>query len=210
MKLEEAILLNALLTEHSNLPDRMPCQRPLLNGAFDIMPDRLLLSKAAVAVLFLSSPFLIGATSLASIFDVRILTVHNRERAALGIAPLRWNAGLAQSAQRWADHLAATGAFEHAPELPSDPQGENLWAGTKGYYPLEARVEAWVREKRHYKPGLFPDNSVTGRIGDVGHYTQLMWRDTHEVGCAEATGVREDVLVCRYNSAGNYFGEEPF
>jgi hypothetical protein len=171
--------------------------------------DRLL-SKASVFALFLSAPLMIGATGLTSIFDVRILAVHNRERTALGISPLRWNPALAQSAQRWADHLAATGSFEHAPELSFNPQGENLWAGTKGYYSLEARVGAWVREKQYFKLGSFPDNSVTGKVGDVAHYTQLVWRETHEVGCAIATGTREDVLVCRYSSAGNYIGENPF
>lgn len=165
---------------------------------------------AAFSFLCLAAPALMGATSLAPFFDARILAVHNRERATLGIAPLRWNSDLAVSAQRWADHLAATGSFEHAPELPTNPQGENLWAGTKGYYPLEARIEAWIREKRYFKPGTFPDNSVTGKVADVGHYTQLMWRDTHEVGCAQATGAREDVFVCRYSSAGNYIGERAF
>ena len=168
------------------------------------------LSKTSIVVLFLSAPFLIGATGLAPIFDVRILAVHNRERATFGVSPLRWDPALAQSAQRWAEHLAATGLFEHAPEMSSNPQGENLWAGTKGYYTLESRVDAWVREKRYFKPGLFPDNSVTSKVADVGLYTQLMWRSTNYVGCAEATGAREDVLVCRYSSAGNYFGEKPF
>ena len=167
-------------------------------------------SRLAAGALLLAAPLLIGATSLASIFDARILAVHNRERAALGVPPLRWDPALVVSAQRWADHLAATGTFAHAAETPSDPQGENLWAGTKGYFPLEAQVEAWVREKRYFKPGTFPNNSVTGKVADVGHYTQLVWRDTREVGCAQASGTREDVLVCRYSSAGNYVGEKPF
>ena len=71
-------------------------------------------------------------------------------------------------------------------------------------------VAGWVREKRYFKPGAFPANSTTGRWEDVGHYTQLMWRDTRQVGCALATGAREDVLVCRYSAAGNYVGERPF
>jgi uncharacterized protein YkwD len=167
-------------------------------------------SRAALSLLLFSSPLLVSATSLASMFDDRILAVHNRERATLGISPLEWNPALAESAQRWANHLAATGSFQHAPETPSNPQGENLWAGTKGYYPLEAKVGAWIREKRYYKAGTFPDNSVTGKVGDVGHYTQLMWRDTKDVGCAEAAGANEDVFVCRYSSAGNFLGEKPF
>lgn len=174
------------------------------------MNGHRLLSKASVFALLLSAPLLISANGVASIFDVRILAVHNRERASLGVSSLRWDPALAQSAQGWANHLAETGAFEHAPEMASNPQGENLWAGTKGYYSLESRVDAWVREKKYFKSGSFPDNSVTGKVGDVGHYTQLMWRDTHEVGCAVATGAREDVLVCRYSSAGNYIGQKPF
>lgn len=174
------------------------------------MAFRRLRSSTGVLALMLAAPVMMGAVDLDSFFGERLLVAHNRERATLGIAPLRWNPELAGSAQRWADHLAATGAFEHAPESRSHPEGENIWAGTKGYYPLEARVAAWIREKQNYKPGTFPDNSVTGKVADVGHYTQLMWRDTHDVGCAVATGSREDVLVCRYSSAGNYVGERAF
>jgi uncharacterized protein YkwD len=143
-------------------------------------------------------------------FDRRILAVHNRERQDLGLQPLSWNSALAQSAQRWADHLAQSGRFEHAPENHGAPEGENLWAGTRGYYTPEAMVGAWIREKRFFRSGLFPDNSVTGRVEDIGHYTQVVWRATREVGCAEAASAAEDILVCRYAEAGNYRGEPPF
>lgn len=156
------------------------------------------------------APLLIGSTSLTSNFEARVLAAHNRERASLGVEPLNWNPMLARSAQAWADRLAAAGAFEHAPENPRDPEGENLWAGTRAYFTIERMVDGWVREKRHFKPGRFPDNSTTGKVEDIGHYTQLMWRQTRQVGCAMATGAREDVLVCRYNEAGNYRGEVPF
>lgn len=161
----------------------------------------------ATALLPLLAPFLIGAVSPAQVFSAQVLAVHNRERAAMGVPALDWNPQLAASAQAWADHLAATGRFEHAPETPAKAEGENLWAGTRGAYPVEAQVAAWVREKRYFRPGTFPRNSTTGNVEDVGHYTQLIWRDTRQVGCAAARGAREDVLVCRYSSAGNYIGE---
>jgi len=171
--------------------------------------------RAATACALLCISPALGAASSSAIdptidFQDRLLNAHNRERTAHGVEPLRWNPALAVSARRWADHLAATGAFYHAAERPDRPEGENLWAGTRGYFSLEAMVDAWVREKRYFKPGLFPDNSSTGHVGDVGHYTQLMWRDTGEVGCALAKGRVEDVLVCRYSNAGNYRGERPF
>jgi len=164
----------------------------------------------ACCVLGLAAPLLIGAAPTAPTLEMRLLAAHNRERDMLGIPPLRWNETLQASARAWADHLADSGAFEHAPENPRSPEGENLWAGSRGYYAPEAMVDAWVREKRYFKRGLFPANSATGRVEDVGHYTQLVWRDTREVGCAVARGKHEDVLVCRYAEAGNYVGERPF
>lgn len=169
-------------------------------------PRRLV---AAIASL-LAAPLLTGGASYTQTFDARVLAAHNAERAALGIPPLKWNAELVQSAHAWAGYLATTGRFEHAPERHRDPEGENLWAGTRGYFSPEAMVNGWIREKRYFKAGLFPYNSTTGRVADVGHYTQLMWRDTFEVGCAMVRGVQEDVLVCRYRNAGNYLGEKPF
>jgi hypothetical protein len=163
-----------------------------------------------LAALALSLPLLTGAVDAGRSFQQRLLSAHNAERAAVGVGPLNWNTHLAASAQEWADHLAATGQFRHSPDDPRDPQGENLWEGTRGYYSIEDKVGAWSSEKRYFRPGTFPANSTTGRVEDVGHYTQLVWRDTQEVGCAEARNSGDEVLVCRYSSPGNYRGERPF
>lgn len=166
-------------------------------------------SRIVFFIISLASPMLLGSTGLTNQFEDRVLGAHNRERTMMGVAPLRWDPALANSAQRWANHLAVTGKFEHAPENLNAPEGENLWAGTKGYYSLEAMVGAWVREKRYFKSGRFPNNSTTGNVEDVGHYTQLIWSDTGEVGCAKAVSQDEEILVCRYSDAGNYIGEQP-
>lgn len=159
--------------------------------------------------LLISAPLITGATSLTANWQARVLAEQNRERATLGIAPLRWNLDLVASAQQWADHLAITGEFKHAPEKPL-PEGENLWAGTKAYYSPEAMVGGWLAEKRNFQPGVFPRNSRTGRMEDVGHYTQIVWRTSGQVGCAMARSATEDLLVCRYSDAGNWVGERPF
>ena len=160
----------------------------------------------------MAAPVLLGATDLSANRDMRLLAAHNRERTALGLPPLAWDSTLAVSAQRWADRLAAAGAFEHYQPDPRDrdPQGENLWAGTRGFFGPEAMVAAWAAEKRFYRAGPIPYASSTGRFDDVGHYTQLMWRQTHSVGCALARGRAEDVLVCRYSEGGNVVGETAF
>lgn len=168
-------------------------------------------SSSALLLLVMTAPLLMGAVGPRSNFDARILAAHNRERNAQGVIPLRWNAELARSAASWAGHLARTGRFEHSPDDPAaEPEGENLWAGTRGYYQPEAMVDLWVAEKAQFRPGTFPNNSRTGRVEAVSHYTQVMWRRTREVGCALDRGRNEEVLVCRYSQAGNVIGELPF
>ena len=142
-------------------------------------------------------------------FEDRVLDAHNRERQAMGVSPLQWSEPLAASARAWAQHLATTGKFQHAPSDDVFPEGENLWAGTKDSFAPEQMVAAWVAEKRHFTHGVFPYNSSTGNVADVGHYTQVIWRTTLAVGCARATSRSEDILVCRYGQAGNWVGEKP-
>lgn len=172
------------------------------------MAGRSLKAMATGGGLVLLTSLLTGTSQASAGFEQRVLATHNLERARMGVPALRWNPELAASAQQWADRLATTGRFEHAPENKASPEGENLWAGTKGYYAPEAMVDAWVREKRYFRPGKFPDTSTTGQVEDVGHYTQLVWRETGEVGCAKAASAREDIMVCRYAQAGNWIGEK--
>ena len=165
---------------------------------------------AALALVCLS-PALQGGLGARQNFEERLLAAHNRERNLIGVAALSWDPALARSARDWARYLARTGKFEHSPDDPwwAEPQGENLWAGTVDYYQPESMVGLWAAEKRNFKSGVFPNNSRTGRVESVGHYTQLIWGKTGAVGCALERGREEDVLVCRYTQAGNVVGERP-
>jgi hypothetical protein len=127
----------------------------------------------------------------------------------MGVPPLRWDDELAAGARVWARHLSRTGTFRHSPDPPgAEPEGENIWGGTPGYYLPENMVGLWIAEKRHFKPGLFPFSSRTGRVEDVSHYTQLIWRQSRKVGCAVSAAGAEEILVCRYSSAGNVVGQK--
>lgn len=163
------------------------------------------------AVLSTAWPLLTGGTDRESAFADRILASHNRERAALGNRPLIWDERLARDAQLWADHLARTGRLEHSPDTPAGMSGagENLWAGTAGAYTPEEMVGHWIEEKSDFRRGVFPSVSRSGDFTAVGHYTQLIWRRTARVGCGLGHGAAEDVLVCRYEAAGNVIGERP-
>jgi hypothetical protein len=80
--------------------------------------------------------------------------------------------------------------------------------GTAGYYSAEDMIGGFVAERGKFKPGKFPAVSRTGKWEDVGHYSQLIWRDTKEVGCAVARNRENDFLVCRYWPGGNWVGVE--
>lgn len=134
------------------------------------------------------------------------LAAHNQERSQLHMQPLRWSAKLANEAQRWADTLASQGEFAHSTDR--DDTGENLWMGTSGRFGADQMIGSFLAEKRYFRPGKFPDVSTDGNWADVGHYSQIIWPGTQEVGCALAKGKDNDVLVCRYWPAGNVFGEK--
>ena len=154
--------------------------------------------------------FLPGMQSRTAHFDDRVLLMHNQERQALFLPPLRWDDALASRAQAWADHLAATGKFEHSPNATGAPlEGENIWSGTSEAFFPEDMVKLWIAEKNHFVWGAFPANSSTGRVQDVSHYTQIIWRGTGAVGCAISQGNNEEIMVCRYSNHGNVNGTNP-
>jgi len=162
----------------------------------------------ASLALALSAPLLMGVTTSAPSFGDRLLSAQNRERTAVGIEPLQWDASLAGDAQYWADHLAATSQFQHAAGYLRDGAGENLWAGTKGAYSADEMVDAWAREKKDFKPGPLTNDPAT--LHAIGHYTQIVWRTSYAVGCGIARGRSMDYLVCRYRNAGNVIGQAPY
>lgn len=140
----------------------------------------------------------------------RVLAVQNAERARLGLPPLAWNPSLAAEAGRYAKVLLSRGALQHSSAAERKGSGENLWMGTAGAWNADAMVGMFLDERRYFRAAAFPDVSLTGNWTDVGHYTQIVWKDTKEVGCAVDTGNGMDVLVCRYFPAGNVFGRTPY
>ncbi len=140
----------------------------------------------------------------------RLLQAHNAERARLGLQPLAWSAALARDAGDWARELLARRTLKHAGKSERKGGGENLWMGTAGAWDSNAMVDMFLAERRHFRAATFPDVSLTGNWTDVGHYTQIVWRETRQVGCAIDSGNGLDVLVCRYQPAGNVMGQAPF
>ena len=130
---------------------------------------------------------------------------HNYYRSQIsGIPNLYWSTSLESDSQQWADFLANSLLFEHsgAPNV-----GENLWMGPPSTSP-SSMTDGWGNEKQYFVYGIFPQVSTTGNWADVGHYTQIIWKNTVSVGCGGATGSDGFYrFVCRYSPAGNVVDE---
>lgn len=135
-----------------------------------------------------------------------VLEAHNLERSAFGSAPLAWNGQLEAEARVWAERLASENRLRHSRIEERGDTGENLWIGTANAFRPDQMIASFNAERRHFRAGTFPEVSLTGNWADVGHYTQVVWAETREVGCAVARGSQMDVLVCRYWPAGNVIG----
>jgi pathogenesis-related protein 1 len=135
---------------------------------------------------------------------VAILRGHNQARAAQGLAPLVWSDQLSAFAQNWADHLASRGgALQHR---ASSPYGENLYVGTDFGNGPERAVQVWLAEGSLYQGGAVTPSNLNA----IGHYTQVMWSASTEVGCGIAYVNGRVIVVCNYNPPGNHIGQKPY
>ena len=141
---------------------------------------------------------------------VRMLEAHNGERERLGLPRLKWNRALEREAKQWGHELARKGRLEHADLRTRNSTGENLWMGSQGQWDVIVGLDMMIDERKHYTHGNFPDISRTGKWADVAHYSQIVWRNTKEVGCSVVNERGWDVLVCRYWPAGNVWGQKAY
>lgn len=137
-------------------------------------------------------------------FAAEALRLHNSLRSRHGAPDLVLDPSLTKFAQRWADHLASTGKFHHCPD---NKYGENLYAqwaaSTKSVCPADRAVESWYEESRNYNYKCEPTSM------SVGHFTQLVWRDTKRMGIARAKTKdgKRTMIVAHYDPPGNFIGQ---
>jgi hypothetical protein len=142
-------------------------------------------------------------------FITAVLDQHNVYRSELKLPALVWSASLAADALAWGRQLVKGDKGKHDPQVRTLNEGENLWWGTADAFSTTQMVDAWASEKKDFVYGTFPD-CRTGHSAVVGHYTQMIWRNTRSVGCALVGNGQTDFLVCRYGPPGNIIGEKVY
>jgi pathogenesis-related protein 1 len=152
------------------------------------------------------------ATGNPTLNPAAMLTAHNQWRSKTGVPALKWSNELAGSSQKWADQLAQNGCkMKHS----TGKYGENIyWAGaaqrSDGTSSVQKKtdqdaVDAWGNEVQDY------DYASNTCHGVCGHYTQVVWKSTSEVGCAMTVcSDKGQLWVCQYTSRGNMVGEKPY
>jgi len=138
------------------------------------------------------------------------LDFHNKVRTDVGVTALTWSPDLAKFAQEWADHLASQGCdMQHRPRHGEWTQkyGENIfWGMGMNYSALDAS-KSWYSEIEFYTHGALNSSNWS----KTGHYTQMVWKKTTQVGIAVAKcSDGAIIIVANYNPPGNYMGESPY
>ncbi|KAL9930591.1 uncharacterized protein ACN427_014992 isoform 1-T1 [Glossina fuscipes fuscipes] len=131
-------------------------------------------------------------------FEEDCLRAHNKFRAMHGSPPLKLNRNLCTFAAEWAKELAKKKSFEHR---PNNKYGENLYFGSGFKISAEDAVRTWYNEIHDYnfkKPVFHPD---------IGHFTQLIWKSSKELGVALHIANTTTYVVCNYDPPGNIMGQ---
>ena len=141
-----------------------------------------------------------------------VVRAHNAWRGRARVPPLRWAEDLAARAQARAAYLAGHGCdIVHGP-LPVDV-GENLcWVGSVravGHKDeLDAVTPTWVIDKWGAESADYSaEHGTCAPNRQCGHYTQIVWATSVEVGCGMAVcPTLDQVWVCNYRPRGNVRG----
>ena len=145
-----------------------------------------------------------------------MLNAHNEKRALHeDTPPLSWASTLVEDAKSWAVHLADNDILAHNPNLNSVKIGENI-------YSLDLGRPAWGKLAKQPSDQTITDtaskainmfyneeklyNKEDYNLGTMGHFTQLVWRNTTKLGCAWGWNpyYNKIIIVCRYDPIGNW------
>ncbi|RYZ43189.1 MAG: secretion protein [Myxococcaceae bacterium] len=140
-----------------------------------------------------------------------MLSTHNAYRAQHHGAALTVDPAIVAYAKTRAQTISTFEGLSEAHRGLDHKYGENIyWAGSSmkpesSASFATAAVKSWYDEVTRYN---FKNG---GFSADTGHFTQLVWKGTTQIGCAVAQGKGskwyETYVVCNYQAPGNMMGD---
>jgi hypothetical protein len=179
-------------------------------------------------------------------FEKRILHLHNVARAKNGLKPLVWNMALQQRAADWNLFMkqkegenavcrnmrhpgtGPDGSEEEVGKYLPNSNGQNLYQSNavkfenNQFVPFDSSspgdaVRQWYDECRMWeKPAV--GQQVPNRFLEIGHMTQILWRDAQQLGCSAIECIDKNIvdgaevaskgkiITCHYDK-GNVAGQ---
>lgn len=127
-------------------------------------------------------------------FGKEALEAHNNFRKAHQAPPLTWSSALARDAEAWAKQIAREGRLRH----DDTKDGENVFMVFGREIDGNDAVNSWYSEVKDY------NFSKSGYQSNTGHFTQVVWKGSKELGIGRAKSADGKVFVVgRYRPAGN-------
>lgn len=159
--------------------------------------------KKIILIIFFINAIIIKINSL-DLEKIRseILDNHNYHRKMHQVDPLTRSAEIEAVAQAYSEHLADINDMQHS---GNKKYGENLyycWASNGICVTGEKASEIWYSEVSKY------DYSNPEFTSGTGHFTQLVWKGSTQIGCGAACNIKNNCFVtCNYYPPGNYIGD---
>ncbi|KAM4607585.1 Golgi-associated plant pathogenesis-related protein 1 isoform 2-T2 [Polymixia lowei] len=127
-------------------------------------------------------------------FKKEFLDTHNAYREKHSAPAMTYCSELNTIAQKWADHLLDINSLEHS----STKDGENIYFSSSTEKPTgKEAVDSWYSEIKDYSW------NSPGFGGDTGHFTQVVWKESTQLGLGMATDGQRVFVVGQYKPAGN-------
>ncbi|XP_064615315.1 Golgi-associated plant pathogenesis-related protein 1-like [Liolophura sinensis] len=142
-------------------------------------------------------------------YEILCLDKHNSFRSKHGGPDMALNRDLCDMAQKYAEFLLQNDKFEHCNRAGRkyDGQyvGENLGYYMGPDYENYDATENWYNEINDY------DFSSPGFIKGTGHFTQVVWKSSTQLGVGKAMdpNTQKTMIVARYCPGGNVAGVFP-
>ncbi|PAA78385.1 hypothetical protein BOX15_Mlig021365g2 [Macrostomum lignano] len=140
-------------------------------------------------------------------FGHEVLERHNHHRMQHGVPGLALNAELSAKAQAFATELCGKSKlYNSSATHGTERLGENIasrWSNGETDYNAIDVVDHWYNEVEKFRYNEEPSD-----INGIGNFTQLVWKNSKELGVGKAIhqaadGSHKVVVVCYYYPSGN-------